>query len=197
MADALEYGSLSFRPLVAEDFLAIDRQPSQRVCMHGEPPTLAAALQLEEQAESWSVFDGAGRLLACMGILEVFKGRCGVVWAVLAEPIGSHHLAISRFARGRIQISRLGRLEALARAVDVEPMTALLVDAWGRVDHAALLRYAMAKPTPECRWPPLLGLEPVHVVRRFGATGEAYVLFERVLPVCATAPAEMTVSAHG
>jgi hypothetical protein len=180
---------VTFSRMTAEDFLAIDRQPSQRVCLHGEPPTLVAALQLEEQDEAWSARDATGRLLACMGVLETFAGRCGVVWAVLGYAIGWHHLAISRFARARIELSPLARLEALARARDVEPF----VDAFPNAGGAELLAYAMDSPTAECRWPPLLGLAPAHVVRRFGVTGETYVLFERVLPIAVA----HEVTAHG
>jgi hypothetical protein len=159
-----------------QDFLTIGRQPSQRVCLYGDEPNAEAAEVLASQAESYSVRDLDGRLIACMGIAETFIGRVGLVWAVLSERIGIHHLAISRFARQRIGASKLGRIEALARARDVEPFVATVPDA----TPAQIVSYALAQPTPECRWPALLGLTAVHVVRRFGALGESYMLFERV-----------------
>ena len=46
-----------------------------------------------------------------------------------------------------------------------------------------LTALAMKYATPECRWAKLLGFTPAHVLRRFGAASETYMLFERFPPL--------------
>ncbi len=130
---------------------------------------------LADETEAWSIF-ADGRLIACFGIRETFPGAQGVAWATLAEGIGSAHLAMTRFAASRIRQSRLNRIEAIVRADDIEGFVA----AYGALDAQQMIEAVLATPTPECVWARLVGLRPAHVLRRFGASSETCMLFERL-----------------
>jgi hypothetical protein len=160
--------------LVPADLLAIERQASQSfelglpIAIDGE-----TAEALASDGNAWSV-RGGGRLIACMGIAESFPGRNGVCWAVLADDLGRYHLPLTRFARSCIVDSRLPRIEALALAADAE---AILHDYPG-LDPVMLTAAVMALPTPQCAWARLCGLTPVHVLLKYGAGLQTYMLFE-------------------
>ncbi|MDX3883607.1 MAG: hypothetical protein QHC65_04235 [Sphingomonas sp.] len=144
---------MRIRRMQAADMIAIERQPSQRVQLGIErTPTLDEAEDLAGEREAWTAEADDGRLLACFGIRETFPDRQGVAWAVLATGIGGAHVGITRAARRMIERSRLARIEALAR---------LSIEA-------------------ECRWPTLVGLQPLAILRKFGAASEDHVLFERI-----------------
>lgn len=168
------------RRMAAEDAIEIQRQASQRVQLG-----LARDMGLEEaealalgDGEAWTLFAGA-RIVACVGLRETFPGAQAVAWAILAEGIGTAHLAVTRHARERIQASRLNRIEAICTAsLDAEAVLAKT----GPLDPGQLLEAVLAVPSPEMRWAAAVGLAPAAVLRRFGAAGETHVLYERIAP---------------
>lgn len=167
---------LETRRLHPDDLFVIDRQPSQAMAMGlSIEPTIESTQWLAEQPEAWAVL-ADGRLIACIGIYETFAGAQGVCWAVLAEGIGHHHLALTRFARSRVMASPLARIEALTICADAE---AILAD-YPLLDPVELVAAVMAMPTPQCTWARMMGLTPVHVLRRFGAASQTHMLFERI-----------------
>lgn len=159
---------LLFDRLTSEDLLRIDVQDSQ-VTFLGEPaaPDYETALELADQPVAWTAFTRDGRVLACFGIREAFPGKHGTAWALLGKDIGRHHLALTRFVRQVVADCTLDRLDVMAIAADYGP---------GICGMSA----ALADPTPEMRWCLALGFEPAHLLRKFGAAGEAYMMFERI-----------------
>lgn len=161
---------LSFRRLVADDLLTIERQPSQRTVL-GIDGTFSAeeADMLACQRIGWTLRQG-GRILACFGIMEPFPGVQGVAWALLGEGIGAAHLAMTRFAAMQLAHSGLARVEVLAKCAATPE----------NFDHDAAMRWAMAadRITPECRWARMVGLRAAHVLHRYGAQSETHMLFE-------------------
>lgn len=146
--------TVSIGAMIAWDAMEIQRQASQRVQLG-----LERAMSFEEAdalvsgpGEAWSARDTVGRLIACFGLRETFPGRQAVAWAILAEDVGTAHIAITRFARRRIAASPLRRIEAIVR-VDVPA---------------------------EVAWAKLVGLPPAFVLRSFGAASEDHVLCERI-----------------
>lgn len=174
--------ALTFRRLRASDCLTIEMQGSQRTVMG-----LDAEMGWEEaelhaaQPVGWTAVvsdpDGSMRILACFGISETFPGQVGVGWAMLASGLGKYHLQLTRFVSKIIGTCPLPRLEVIAPCSNVE----LIAREYPQFDPWALVQAAMAEPTRECRWALMLGLQPVHVLRRHGAADESYMLFERIL----------------
>lgn len=177
MLSALSPKFTGFVQMEAQHMLALKRQPSQLMAlgMEGEI-SLEAAEFYAAQPVAWAFF-GDGELLACLGFVEPFPGRQGLGWALLAAGIGRHHMRLTRFVQQLVAECTLPRLEVLTRCVDVEPMAAQSRPWHMRED---LLQLALSQPTPEVRWAQLLGLEPVHVLRRYGPQSESYLLFERI-----------------
>ena len=172
---------VEFTKLQPVDLLEIERQPSQDLQLGlAYEWTEAEGQQLAAEPVAWTArLDG--RIIACFGISETFEGLQGWGWAVLASGLGGAHLAVTRFMRSVIAGCGLARLEVLARAVDLEAVIALRQAQGERdLDSGQLVALAMARPTPECRWAALLGLQPAHVLRRYGAASESYMLFERI-----------------
>lgn len=138
----------------AVDAIVIQRQPSQQVQLGLTREISEEEAQgLATGGEAWTAWvdDGSSwRIVACFGLRETFPGRQAVAWAILAEGLGSAHLAVTRFARARIEASALRRIEAIT----LTP-----------AEHA---------------WAKLLGLTPAHVLRAFGAASEDHILFERI-----------------
>ena len=168
---------LSFRRLEPGDLLSIDAQASQQLVL-GLRVRLDFA-QAEHYAAmpvAWAARRGE-ELLACFGINELFAGAHGVAWAVLAEGLGRDHLALTRFMQSEIRDCGLARLELLARCVDVDLAVERLPDITG--DELVQLVTKPDHATPEVRWAMMLGMEPAHVLRRFGAASESYLLYER------------------
>lgn len=177
----VQRGALTFRTLEPDDLLTIERQDSQALWL-GTPGDVTdeAAAGLAGEPVAWTAFRPDGSVLACFGIAETFAGVQGVAWAMLSQPIGRHHLALTRFIRDVVQAAPYQRLELLAKAREIEAVVEV-----GRAHGftpmpAALVNVAMADPTPECRWAELLGFTAVHVLRKFGAASETYMLFERI-----------------
>ena len=139
------------------DLIAIERQASQAL-LFGVPaePDLDEAEALADNAAAWTLrevrADRSGRIVACLGIHESFPGKMGIAWALLAPNIGREHHALTRFAQGVIAdgAARLQRIEALCA------------------------------PGAATRWATLVGLSPVHEVRKYGAASETYWLCERI-----------------
>jgi hypothetical protein len=166
---------LCFRQLAAADLLAIEPQDSQRqqygLDVGDMDPEHAAALAGE--ANSWAVLRG-DTVLACIGISQTFPGVQGVAWALLSRHMGRDVVPVTDFtARVMIAGSPLQRIEAIVRSRDIPAHFA--------ADNPRLLfLHAMAAPTPQVRWAIKVGLHPVHVMRKFGAAGEAHMLMERI-----------------
>lgn len=169
-----------FKRLRPSDLLCFEPQPSQRT-QYGVP---TGEMSIEEaeahasMASSWTAWAGE-RAIACMGILETFPGQQGLAWTWFAEGIGRHHLAVTRFARDEIVgKSRLPRIEAIVRCVDVEPLLEILPD----LGRGELLAATLERNfrSPEVRWAIAVGLEPVHVLRKYGAASETHMLLERI-----------------
>lgn len=160
---------LHFRRMKPADLFAIDVQESQATFLGQDAtPDEETALNLASQPVAWTAWRPAlGELVACFGINEAFLGKHGTAWALLGKGIGRDHLALTRFVRKVVTGCTLDRLEVLARAADYGP---------GIRGMSA----AIADPTPEVRWCLALGFEPVHLLRKFGGAGEAFMLFERV-----------------
>jgi hypothetical protein len=147
--------AIDIRAMMPADALAIVRQPSQRVQVGLEieiTPEIAA--DLIDGGAAWAAIEaGTDRVVALMGLRETFPGKQAVAWAVLSDKVGPAHLAITRHARLMIAQSPLVRIEAIVR-----------------LNVAA-----------ECDWARMVGLEPVAVLRKFGALSEDHVLYERIL----------------
>ena len=161
-------GRLEFRPMQPSDLFVVDVQDSQATFLGQDAaPDLETALDLAAQPVAWTVWRGE-QVLACFGIRETFPGQHGTAWALLGKAIGRDHLALTRFVRSVLAACALPRIDVLARACDPGPHS------WNAVAES------MAEATAECRWCELLGFEPAHLLRKFGAAGEAYMLFERL-----------------
>jgi len=148
--------SVRFADFRAADALTIELQPSQIIEAGIDCSRMSEsqARALEGQGDAWTAFDGDGRVLCCAGIAEVFKGRQGVAWAMLAADIGAAaHLAITRFAKDQIARSPLIRIETLVAA-----------DARGR----------------GAKWARACGLRLNAIVECWGAASETMMLFERI-----------------
>lgn len=172
-------GRLKFAFLQERDLFAIERQESQLTLL-GEPHVFDAeeAALLCAQPVAWVARED-GRIVACFGIVEVFPGRQGWGWAVLAKGIGAAHFELTRFVQGQVGGCGLARLEL--RAIAAQDFEQLIAAA-GATDPPAVLQVALRHATAEVRWAVLLGLTPVHVLRQYGADGAAHVLFERINP---------------
>lgn len=167
---------LLFARLEPEHLLKIRRQPSQRTIL-GMDAAMGEdeAEGLAAQEIAFSAFAG-NRLLACLGIAEQFPGRQGVAWAIMAEGIGRHHVALTRFAQFLVANSGLARIECIAQANDIEHVIARVPDA----DPWAIVQAVLADPTPEIRWAIMVGFAPAHVLRRYGGLSETCLLLERL-----------------
>lgn len=165
--------------LTGMDLLDIETQESQ-LTWFGMPADITPEerTQLAMEPEAWCARHGE-RILACYGIAETFRGLQGSAWALLAKGLGPQHLPLTRDLRRMVTQCGLARVDMLARCTDVEPILAKLPD----FDRAMLVDAAMAEPTPECRLGLLVGMEPVHVLRQYGAARESYMLFERIDPL--------------
>lgn len=169
---------LCFRRLEVDDFAALERQPSQWLQL-GEDATPEPddVIALAAQPEAWAAIAPGGRIVALLGIVESHPGQQGLAWAILSARVGAHHLAVTRFARWRIEQAPLARVEALAKGPN---KAETIARAFPGLDAGQLLAAVMPFATPEMRWARLCGLTPVHVLRRYGAADETYVLCERI-----------------
>ncbi|MEA3053560.1 MAG: hypothetical protein QOG72_2463 [Sphingomonadales bacterium] len=152
-------GPVTFRPMCAGDVVQLALQPSQHVCLG----VTRAVHSIEEGEElvaggpAWTAVGGDGRILCCAGFTLLWPangltGGHAVAWALLAADLGAAQLAITRFARRRIEESRFDRIEAIVRAGIV------------------------AEP----KWARLVGLRRRALLRKWGPEGKTHLLFERV-----------------
>lgn len=164
---------LHFRQMKPADLFGIDVQDSQATFLGLDAtPDEETALNLASQPVAWTAWRPAiGELVACFGFNEAFPGKHGTAWALLGKGLCRDHLALTRFVRGVVAGCTLDRLDVLARSHDYGP---------GIRGMSA----ALADPTPEVRWCLMLGFEPAHLLRKFGAAGEAYMMFERIKGDC-------------
>lgn len=175
-------GEVTFARLCPEDLSEIRLQPRQARQMAQLPfagDSAEDAAAIAAQPIAWCA-RRQGRIVACFGIYETFPGKHGVAWAMLAEGIGPAHLALTRFIQGEIVRCGLARLELLTAAPDIEEPIAVAERAFGGFNPGSKVRRAFQHATPEMRWAVLLGLEPVHLLRQFGAQGVSLMLFERI-----------------
>ncbi len=172
---------LEFKRLDPNALLAMKAQRSQQTSL-GMPGDvdLAMANNLADQPEAWMAGRRNGDTIACFGISETFPGVQGVAWALLADGIGSDHLELTRFVRKVVDECGLQRLELLAKAAEIEETRGFFKECGAPTEGDALVQAVMTDPTPECRWAVALGFEPAHVLRKFGAASETYMLFERI-----------------
>jgi hypothetical protein len=171
--------ALAFQRLEAGDLFEIERQESQLLWL-GQKGDIGeeAAEILASQKCAWTAWH-AGRIVACFGISEIFPDVQGVAWALLSAEVGAHHLELTRFMQNEIRECGLVRLELLAKASEkAEAFAVLGEELRAPPSGVVLLAHAMKFATPECRWAKLLGFTPAHVLRRFGAASETYMLFE-------------------
>ncbi|QVM82934.1 hypothetical protein [Novosphingobium decolorationis] len=164
--------------LVPQDLLQLERQPSQRLFL-GTDGTISAAEAegLAAMPQAWCVHRGSVPI-ACFGVSELFPGQHGVAWAMLGSGLGADHLRLTRFVRAKLAACQLNRIETFVRCVDVEHLLARSP----QLDSGHLVALAMLSPTAECRWAAMLGFRPAHVLRRYGAGDETYMMMERILP---------------
>lgn len=172
---------LLFSEMQPDDLLAIDVQDSQASFL-GMPaaPDWDTAEDLAAQPVAWTARALDGRVIACFGFREAFPGKHGTAWALLAKDIGRYHLPLTRFVRQVVADCTLDRLDVLARAPDLEWLAAELVAEGFDPDTGVMKEWALKNPTPEIRWCLMLGFQTAHLLRKFGAAGEAYMMFERV-----------------
>lgn len=173
--------TLTYHTLRPRDYRELEAQPSQAGLALGMGEPNDDELEAYcAQPVAWAV-RRAGRLIACFGIVETFAGTQGWGWARLAAGIGHAHLELTRFIRGQAEACGLARLELLARAPDLE--SEIKVAEWGaqaRLDPGQVVALALRRATPEIRWAVLLGFTPAHLLRRYGAHKETFMLFERL-----------------
>jgi hypothetical protein len=144
--------SLEFRRMLAGDAVLLELQPSQyyELGRYHSAYTLEEGEELAEGGDAWTAHRGV-EIVTIAGFRQLFPGHA-VVWASLSAALGRDHLAITRFARWQIENSRFRRLEAIVDAADDRAVT----------------------------WAKLVGLNPVHLLRGYGAEGRDHVLFERI-----------------
>lgn len=168
--------ALKFEMLRPAHYTEIEVQGSQRLTLGTVTMPDEATIALAcSQSCAWAVRQG-NRVIALFGIVELFEGKHGYGWCMLAEGIGYAHLALTRFVRGQAEAAKLPRLELHAPGPDIETVLETMPD----LDPGQVLAVAMSRSTAEMRWACLLGFKPAHVLRRFGAASETYVLFERL-----------------
>lgn len=151
--------SVTIRDFTPSDLPQLALQPSQHMCLgiHRPVHTLEDGEELAALGPAWTAIGPDGRVLACYGFgfqwppTADFGGQA-LAWAMLAEGIGSAHVAITRFARETIAASPIDRIEAIVRA-DVEA---------------------------EWRWADLVGFKHVAELRKWGPEGATHLLYERV-----------------
>jgi hypothetical protein len=143
---------LEFRSMLAGDAVLLELQPSQRYELgrYHSRYTIEEGAELADNGDAWTAHRGS-TIVTIAGFRELFPGHA-VVWASLSADVGRDHLAITRFARGQIENSRFRRLEAIVDAADQKAVA----------------------------WATIVGLEPVHTLRGYGAEGTDHILFERI-----------------
>lgn len=174
--------TLHFARLRPSHLFLVEPQESQRTQCGIAPAAMSVeeANNLADQGNAWVAMRGP-RVIACLGIMETFPGQQGVAWALLSRHLGRDIVPVTRFARDAvIGTSALARIEAIVRCQDLPEW--LGAERSPQVRHAIALEWASRNSTPQVHWAMKVGLEPVAVLRRFGAAGETHMLLERILP---------------
>lgn len=150
--------TVMFRRFFWFDALDIAVQPSQWVQAGIDARYMSEeqARDLGQRGPAWTAIGADGRVLCCAGITDVFAGRQGVAWAMLAADLGvAQHLAITRFAKARIAESPLIRIESMISD----------------------------DPTGRCaKWALVVGLELEATLACWGAASETVFLYRRIAP---------------
>ncbi|BBC99095.1 hypothetical protein [Sphingobium sp. YG1] len=174
--------TLDVTPARPSDLLRIERHPDQMVQLGLSGPiqsqdalVMCGVGEDGDWGEAWAC-RWNGRLVACLGLRVTLGGSHVIAWAIMAMGIGAAHLAVTRFARSRVERGAYGRIEAVASAPDVEA----LISNVGPLDAQQLIEVVMLAPTPEIRFAMLAGLAPAHVLRRYGAASQTHMLMERI-----------------
>lgn len=166
---------LTIRKLVPSDLTEIVLQPSQRR-QYGLPLEFdSEQAEALAQEDAWTALLD-GRVVCCIVIAETFPGKAGLAMAMFAQGIGAAHVPLTRFAHKLVAQSPLPRIEAVAEAHDAEA----ILQRFPNLDPWELLQAVLVEPTPPCRWAMMTGLQPVAVLRKYGAAGQTHVLFERI-----------------
>lgn len=161
LAAALETtcSGVRFRPLLAGDVVQLALQPSQHVTLGIYAPVhdVEHGRELEAGGPAYTAIAPDGRILCCAGLTELWpagpkNGGHALAWGMLAEGLGSAHLAITRFGRRLFETSSYTRIEAIVRA------------------HVKA----------EVTWARLLGLKQSAVLEAWGPDGETHLLFDRI-----------------
>lgn len=132
------------RPFTPADHAALRVQPAQA-------REAAAEIASDTAALSFSVRDGAGRVIACAGFSHVHDGHA-IVWAELADELGSAMVGLTRAVRRHLATAPWRRLTAVVRA-----------------DWDEAHRWALA-----------LGFRCEGVMRAYGEGGEDYAVYGRI-----------------
>lgn len=144
------------RPFEPADVVALDLQANQQgVLGIFEPLTsLRYGYQLQSWGPAYTAEDGAGRVMACAGLAEVFADRQASAWALFGEGWWQalDRKAVIRALRAGLASAPYVRIEALARKA-------------GRGD---------------CRLLEALGMRRRVDLEQWGPHGETVVLFDRV-----------------
>jgi hypothetical protein len=143
---------LAFRPMLAGDAVLLSMQPSQHFELGVEHRqyTMEEGHALAEGGIAWTAHRGS-RIVGIAGFRELFPGHA-LVWATLSDHVGGDHLACTRFARAQIAAAPYRRLEAIVEKANARAVA----------------------------WATIVGLEPVHELRCYGAEGKTHILFEKV-----------------
>lgn len=170
-----------FEKLKPQHLLDLVPQASQQL-QYGLPVddiSWDEAAALAEQDNCWSAIGDDGKILACLGVNETFPGVQGVSWAFFAENLGREMVPITQFAREVvIGLSPLRRIEAIVRCEEMPDW--LEEERLPEIRASVAVAWAMRHATPQVSWAIKVGLDPVAVLRAFGAAGEAHMLLELV-----------------
>lgn len=155
-----ELAPVRFREFLAGDVVQLALQPSQRIVlgMTSDATTIAHGEGLAAIGPAWTAIHD-GRVICCAGFnvlwpANALGGGHAVAWALLAGGIGAAHLALSRFARAKIEGSGFARIEAVVRA-----------DA-----------------PREAAWAAAVGLKRAALLHCWGPEAKPHFLYERVRP---------------
>lgn len=143
---------VQFRPMLAADAVLLELKPSQHRELGLDEPvfTFEKAADLADNGLAWTAHEGS-RILCCSGFRQLYEGHA-IAWAAFALDLGRAGIAITRFAKRQLAAAPFRRIEAIVEAGN---------------DIAV-------------EWATRIGLQPVHVLRRYGANDETHILFERV-----------------
>lgn len=145
--------TVDFRDMLAGDLVQLELQSSQVHALDAYLPGMSVmdkGRDLAENGTAWTAI-ADGRIIACGGFRDIYAGQ-GLAWVAMADGVGAAHLAVTRHARRCVESGTYHRIEATVEADN---------------DRAIA-------------WATIIGLEPVHTLRKWGPNVGSYILFERV-----------------